>query len=206
MRRVSIGMIEAVLLIKYRNTQPDSTAVLRKEYCGTLRTVLQYFLRSTGRCLSHLSKSLLPRPGRVSWRLLASLLGIGVAAWCVMYGIVPRQLFPAPCSTLLYSAEGELLGARIAPDGQWRFPRRIACLINSWIACSRMRINGSFTIRYRPRRHLPGDPLERESGACGERRKHLDHAIGTHSEREPRSDLLRENDRDVLGALSGNHP
>lgn len=115
-------MIEAVLLIKYRNTQPDSTAVLRKEYCGTLRTVLQYFLRSTGRCLSHLSKSLLPRPGRVSWRLLASLLGIGVAAWCVMYGIVPRQLFPAPCSTLLYSAEGELLGARIAPDGQWRFP------------------------------------------------------------------------------------
>lgn len=122
MRRVSIGMIEAVLLIKYRNTQPDSTAVLRKEYRSTLRTVLQYFLRSTGRCLSHLSKSLLPRPGRVPWRLLASLLGIGVAAWCVMYGIVPRQLFPAPCSTLLYSAEGELLGARIVPDGQWRFP------------------------------------------------------------------------------------
>lgn len=122
MRKVSIGMIEAVLLIKYRNTQPDSTAVLRKEYRSTLRTVLQYFLRSTGRCLSHLSKSLLPRPGRVSWRLLASLLGIGVAAWCVMYGIVPRQLFPAPCSTLLYSAEGELLGARIATDGQWRFP------------------------------------------------------------------------------------
>lgn len=115
-------MIEAVLLIKYRNTQPDSTAVLRKEYRSTLRTVLQYFLRSTGRCLSHLSKSLLPRPGRVPWRLLASLLGIGVAAWCVMYGIVPRQLFPAPCSTLLYSAEGELLGARIATDGQWRFP------------------------------------------------------------------------------------
>ena len=122
MRRVSIGMIEAVLLIKYRNTQPDNTAVLRKEYRSTLLTVLQYFLRSTGRCLSHLSKSLLPRPGRVPWRLLAFLLGIGVAAWCVMYGIVPRQLFPAPCSTLLYSAEGELLGARIAPDGQWRFP------------------------------------------------------------------------------------
>ena len=122
MRRVSIGMIEAVLFIKYRNTQPDSTAVLLKEYRSTLRTVLQYFLRSTGRCLSHLSKSLLPRPGRVPWRLLASLLGIGVTAWCILYGIVPRQLFPAPCSTLLYSAEGELLGARIAPDGQWRFP------------------------------------------------------------------------------------
>ena len=134
MRRVSIGMIEAVLLIKYRNTQPDSTAVLRKEYRSTLRTVLQYFLRSTGRCLSHLSKSLLPRPGRVSWRLLASLLGIGVAAWCVMYGIVPRQLFPAPCSTLLYSAEGELLGARIAPDGQWRFPAADS-LPNKFVDC-----------------------------------------------------------------------
>lgn len=115
-------MIEAVLLIKYRNTQPDSTAVLRKEYRSTLLTVLQYFLRSTGRCLSHLSKSLLPRPGRVPWHLIASLLGIGGAAWCILYGIVPRQLFPAPCSTLLYSAEGELLGARIAPDGQWRVP------------------------------------------------------------------------------------
>ena len=127
-------MIEAVLLIKYRNTQPDSTAVLRKEYRSTLRTVLQYFLRSTGRCLSHLSKSLLPRPGRVSWRLLASLLGIGVAAWCVMYGIVPRQLFPAPCSTLLYSAEGELLGARIAPDGHWRFPAADS-LPNKFVDC-----------------------------------------------------------------------
>ena len=122
MRRVSIGMIEAVLLIKYRNTQPDSTAVLLKEYRSTLLTVLQYFLRSTGRYLSHLSKSLLPRPGRVPWHLIASLLGIGGAAWCILYGIVPRQLFPAPCSTLLYSAEGELLGARIEPDGQWRFP------------------------------------------------------------------------------------
>ena len=49
MRRVSIGMIEAVLLIKYRNTQPDSTAVLLKEYRSTLLTVLQYFLRSTGK-------------------------------------------------------------------------------------------------------------------------------------------------------------
>ena len=49
-------------------------------------------------------------------------MAIGGAAWCILYGIVPRQLFPAPCSTLLYSAEGELLGARIAPDGQWRFP------------------------------------------------------------------------------------
>jgi penicillin-binding protein 1C len=39
-----------------------------------------------------------------------------------VYLWIPRTLFPAPCSTLLYSSEGELLGARIAPDGQWRFP------------------------------------------------------------------------------------
>ena len=34
----------------------------------------------------------------------------------------PRTLFPEACSTLLYSSDGQLLGARIAPDGQWRFP------------------------------------------------------------------------------------
>ncbi|WP_199830434.1 penicillin-binding protein 1C [Parabacteroides bouchesdurhonensis] len=39
-----------------------------------------------------------------------------------MYLQVPRILFPVSYSTLLYSAEGDLLGARIAPDGQWRFP------------------------------------------------------------------------------------
>ena len=34
----------------------------------------------------------------------------------------PRPMIEADYSTLLYSAEEELLGARIAPDGQWRFP------------------------------------------------------------------------------------
>lgn len=42
--------------------------------------------------------------------------------WTAMFLIVPRRLFHDPCSTLLYSSEGHLLGARIAPDGQWRFP------------------------------------------------------------------------------------
>lgn len=45
-----------------------------------------------------------------------SLLWIGMYIW------VPRTLFPVSYSTLLYSTEGKLLGARIAPDGQWRFP------------------------------------------------------------------------------------
>lgn len=35
---------------------------------------------------------------------------------------LPRPLFPANYATLLQSSEGELLGGRIAPDGQWRFP------------------------------------------------------------------------------------
>ncbi len=36
---------------------------------------------------------------------------------------LPRNLFRnVPCSTVVYSAEGELLGARIAEDQQWRFP------------------------------------------------------------------------------------
>ena len=44
------------------------------------------------------------------------LLGIGY------YGLLPTPLFKDPVSTVLFSQKGELLGARIAPDGQWRFP------------------------------------------------------------------------------------
>lgn len=35
---------------------------------------------------------------------------------------LPKPLFPQDYATLLLSADGQLLGARIAPDGQWRFP------------------------------------------------------------------------------------
>ena len=36
---------------------------------------------------------------------------------------MPRDLFKdVPYATVVESAEGELLGARIAADGQWRFP------------------------------------------------------------------------------------
>jgi penicillin-binding protein 1C len=35
---------------------------------------------------------------------------------------LPRPLFDVPYSLVLEDAEGELLGARIAADGQWRFP------------------------------------------------------------------------------------
>ncbi|PAM92052.1 penicillin-binding protein 1C [Flavobacterium sp. IR1] len=38
------------------------------------------------------------------------------------YFAIPRTLFQEPYSTVIESKEGELLGAKIARDGQWRFP------------------------------------------------------------------------------------
>jgi penicillin-binding protein 1C len=49
-------------------------------------------------------------------RLLAAIL----LAWYLL--MMPRRLFDAPCSTVVTDRHGELLGARIAADGQWRFP------------------------------------------------------------------------------------
>ena len=46
--------------------------------------------------------------------------GVLILAWLFC---LPRDLFPCTAySTVVESAEGELLGARIAADGQWRFP------------------------------------------------------------------------------------
>ncbi|MFK7809099.1 MAG: penicillin-binding protein 1C [Saprospiraceae bacterium] len=36
---------------------------------------------------------------------------------------LPKPLFKAPYSTVIEDSEGRLLGARIAKDGQWRFPK-----------------------------------------------------------------------------------
>jgi penicillin-binding protein 1C len=40
----------------------------------------------------------------------------------VYYFSLPRKLFDEPYATVIESHEGELLGAKIARDGQWRFP------------------------------------------------------------------------------------
>ncbi|HFS66811.1 MAG TPA: penicillin-binding protein 1C, partial [Flavobacteriia bacterium] len=40
------------------------------------------------------------------------------------YFSLPKKLFIAPTSTIIESKEGKLLGAKIAKDGQWRFPKR----------------------------------------------------------------------------------
>lgn len=48
--------------------------------------------------------------------LAFSLFGI------IFWFSLPSKLFNDPNSTILHSREGKLLGARIAKDGQWRFP------------------------------------------------------------------------------------
>src|SRR5690554_6470533 len=42
--------------------------------------------------------------------------------WTGYYFCLPDTLFESPYSTVIVSKEGELLGAKIADDGQWRFP------------------------------------------------------------------------------------
>jgi len=52
-------------------------------------------------------------------KIKSALLFIGLVfyAFCL-----PKNLFNSPTSTVIESTEGELLGALIADDGQWRFP------------------------------------------------------------------------------------
>jgi penicillin-binding protein 1C len=42
----------------------------------------------------------------------------------IYYFSLPRTLFQEPYSTVIESQEGELLGAKISRDGQWRFPEQ----------------------------------------------------------------------------------
>ena len=51
--------------------------------------------------------------------LTGGLAGIIVLLWLTA---VPLPSFKAPCSTVVEASDGSLLGARIASDGQWRFP------------------------------------------------------------------------------------
>jgi penicillin-binding protein 1C len=48
------------------------------------------------------------------------LIAAGVVITPVLLSPLPR--FNAPCSTVVEAKDGTLLGARIADDGQWRFP------------------------------------------------------------------------------------
>lgn len=52
------------------------------------------------------------------WLALAALTAAGVGFW----SLAPRPLFKSPLSAVIEARDGELLSARIAADGQWRFP------------------------------------------------------------------------------------
>ena len=65
-----------------------------------------------------------PAAGRKWWRsrsarAAAALLLAGAAAF---WWMLPRPLFSEPLSAVLLARDDTLLGARIAADGQWRFP------------------------------------------------------------------------------------
>lgn len=48
---------------------------------------------------------------------------IAVILLTAYYFSLPKKLFKNPTSTVIESVEGKLLGAKIARDGQWRFPQ-----------------------------------------------------------------------------------
>lgn len=47
---------------------------------------------------------------------------VGLILLLVYIFCLPRQLFDDPYSVVLEDSQGQLLAAKIAPDGQWRFP------------------------------------------------------------------------------------
>ncbi|MGH1335731.1 MAG: penicillin-binding protein 1C [Aureispira sp.] len=49
-------------------------------------------------------------------------LGLLLLASIAYYFCLPKTLFDRPVSTVLLDKNGQLLGAKIAADGQWRFP------------------------------------------------------------------------------------
>lgn len=64
--------------------------------------------------LSYLKNKIKAHKGKIGLFWLICLLAY---YWCL-----PAKLFDAPTSTVLFDNKGGLLGAKIATDGQWRFP------------------------------------------------------------------------------------
>jgi len=56
---------------------------------------------------------------KTPWRLVVAVAAVVSIAFAFC---LPRPLFDKPYSRVLQDRKGELLGARIAADGQWRFP------------------------------------------------------------------------------------
>lgn len=74
---------------------------------------------------------------RLKYELETLLLFIIIGFLFFHVGVMPRKLFEDTTSTVLLDDRGNLLGARIAGDDQWRFPesdtlnqRFVTCLVN----------------------------------------------------------------------------
>jgi penicillin-binding protein 1C len=65
-----------------------------------------------------------PRLATRARRVLAAAVGVACAAGMAFWALLPERLFAAPVSYVLEARDGSLLSARIASDGQWRFPAR----------------------------------------------------------------------------------
>lgn len=61
-----------------------------------------------------------PKKLGLKQKLLLGLLVVGIVWW---WFSLPKQLFEYSFSCVVNDAQGNLLGARIADDGQWRFPK-----------------------------------------------------------------------------------
>jgi len=53
---------------------------------------------------------------------IAFLLILLVSLFLIFWFSIPDPLFNNPTCTVIEDRQGELLGARISDDGQWRFP------------------------------------------------------------------------------------
>lgn len=62
------------------------------------------------------------------------VLAIAFLLLVVYYFSLPKKLFPNDYSTVVLDREGDLLGARTANDGQWRFPQDTS-LSDKFIQC-----------------------------------------------------------------------
>lgn len=71
----------------------------------------------SGELLSLYSGKIMPHMTRTRMIILFLVIFFLLYAFCL-----PRRLFDVPVSTVLEDAGGKLLGAKIAADGQWRFP------------------------------------------------------------------------------------
>jgi penicillin-binding protein 1C len=67
----------------------------------------------------HALRAIFRKRNRIFLLLGALLLVLGLSFWLSL----PSRLFNDPLSRVLFSADGRLLGARLAADEQWRFPR-----------------------------------------------------------------------------------